>query len=68
MAGAEPRLSIRLHELSGLGLCRRGNCGRAMSMSGSLRNEVGDPLSGKIDIIEEGPELTVTSHVIRDQG
>ena len=42
--------------------------GQSVDLVGSLRNEVGDPLSGKIEIIEEGPELTVTSHIVGDQG
>lgn len=29
--------------------------GQSVDLVGSLRNEIGDPLSGKIDIIEEGP-------------
>lgn len=42
--------------------------GQTVDLVGSLRNASDEPLSGKIDIIEEGPELTVTSHTVGDDG
>lgn len=45
-----------------------GAAGQTVDLVGSVRNASGDPLSGNIDIIEEGPELAVTSHVVGDDG
>lgn len=42
--------------------------GQSADVVGSLRNVRGDPLGGRIDIIEEGPELTVSSHIVAADG
>lgn len=42
--------------------------GQSVELVGSLRNTQGDPLSGKIDIIEEAAELAVTSHSVDEDG
>lgn len=42
--------------------------GQSAELVGSLRDTNGAPLSGKIDIIQEGPDLIVNSHIIDATG
>lgn len=42
--------------------------GQSVEIFGSLQNAIGEPLGGTVDIIKDGPDLRVTSHVVEDDG
>ena len=41
---------------------------QSVEIFGSLQNAIGNPLGGTVDIIQDGPDLRVTSHIVEDDG